>query len=618
MSKSVIGALMVSLGLDSAQFTKGAKEAQTTMQRMGQTMRRVGAGMSAIGTGLAFAVRGQLTAVDDMGKAAQAMGVPIEQLSQLKHAADMSGASFETLGTGLRRLSRSMVDGSDAFAQIGVSATNADGSLRPTMDVLADVSDALSRMPDGAEKTALAMELFGRSGTELIPMLNGGSSALHDMMREAEALGLTISRDTFRAAETFNDNLARLQGLAAGATATLTAGLAPILARITDALVAASRMFQSLSPEVQKVITVMGGLVLIVGPLLVVMGLLVAAIGTISAPVLAAVAALTTLGGLLAAFWPDLVKAKDAAVAFVNEGLSRIGAAMDSAATAMRDGIDRGVAFVKQSFADLLAYLQALPQQFMQMGRDIIQGLADGITERWEAVKARVTGVGDSIKDGFRELFQIRSPSRVFHEMGGFLMQGLGNGITETADQPISATKAAGQEISGAMDATARRIDQTFENAFVSLVTGAKSARQVVGDILNELARMLAQSAFRSFFGGGGKDPGFFGEALGAFFDGPSFDGGGFTGNGSRVGGLDGKGGFLAMLHPRETVVDHTRTGGAMGRAMEIVVNVAGARGNAEIEEMVTAGVTQGLRAYDRQILPSSIRRVTSDGRRIG
>lgn len=117
----------------------------------------------------------------------------------------------------------------------------------------------------------------------------------------------------------------------------------------------------------------------------------------------------------------------------------------------------------------------------------------------------------------------------------------------------------------------AEQVERTFESTFVSFVTGAKSAKNAIGELLGQLAKMAANAAFKGMFGG---SKGF--DILGSIFGGggggggitvpqnvlaaaASFDGGGYTGGGSRSGGLDGKGGFMAMLHPRETVVDHTK-----------------------------------------------------------
>jgi hypothetical protein len=66
----------------------------------------------------------------------------------------------------------------------------------------------------------------------------------------------------------------------------------------------------------------------------------------------------------------------------------------------------------------------------------------------------------------------------------------------------------------------------------------------------------------------------------------PSFAGGGFTGGGSRSGGIDGQGGFMAILHPQETVVDHA----AGGRAGSITVNIIGAPSQPEIQQRRDGG----------------------------
>jgi hypothetical protein len=102
-----------------------------------------------------------------------------------------------------------------------------------------------------------------------------------------------------------------------------------------------------------------------------------------------------------------------------------------------------------------------------------------------------------------------------------------------------------------------------------------------------------------------------------------SYDGGGYTGNGPRAGGVDGKGGFPAILHPRESIIDHTKgqqapAAGGGASAVTIAVQVSGARGNAEITEMVQSGVRQGLQHYDRAVLPRSVQQIQRDPRRIG
>lgn len=122
-------------------------------------------------------------------------------------------------------------------------------------------------------------------------------------------------------------------------------------------------------------------------------------------------------------------------------------------------------------------------------------------------------------------------------------------------------------------------INGNLKEAFLDLAINGEASFDAIADAIK---RALLQAALfgegplgslfggglLSFFGGGGKGTGTLGL--------PSFDGGGSTGWGSRSGGLDGKGGFMAMLHPRETVVDHTKGGMTKGGTMVQINNFSG------------------------------------------
>ena len=122
----------------------------------------------------------------------------------------------------------------------------------------------------------------------------------------------------------------------------------------------------------------------------------------------------------------------------------------------------------------------------------------------------------------------------------------------------------------------AEQTEQAFETAFVSFVTGTQSARDALASLARDLARMAAQRAFQQLFGGmfggGGKAGG--GLLAGIFGGAPSFAGGGFTGMGARTGGLDGKGGFPAILHPNEVVQDLTKGQGGGSEPVQVVVSL--------------------------------------------
>lgn len=251
---SVIGALRVNLGIDSAQFQTGLKQAQTGAERFAKIAKTAFAAVGAAAAGMAAAfavgIRRSLSEADKLTKLAQKIGIPVEELSKLKYAADLSGVSLDGLSTGVRRLSQNMNDaaagtgeGAEAFKQLGINVKGADGSLKSSSQIMAEMADKFAQMPDGAQKTALAMDLMGRSGADMIPMLNGGSEALNALLLEAKAFGLEISVETGKAAEVFNDNLSRIGYALEGVTLSLTAALAPALVVVSNAMVGLAQMF---------------------------------------------------------------------------------------------------------------------------------------------------------------------------------------------------------------------------------------------------------------------------------------------------------------------------------------------------------------------------------------
>jgi hypothetical protein len=250
---AVIGALRVNLGIDSAVFDKGLQDAKSSMSGLGSMMKTAFIGVAAAAAGaiagIGLAVKSVIDDADDISKVATKIGIPIGELSQLKYVADLAGVSFEGLQTGVRKLSQNMAEfakkggggAADAFKGLGIAVKNSDGSLKSSSVVIENLADKFAAMPNGVQKTALATKLFGKAGADLIPLLNGGSSALREARAEADALGLTLSAETGVAAEAFNDNLSRISYAGAGVATTLAAALLPALVVVSDALVETAR-----------------------------------------------------------------------------------------------------------------------------------------------------------------------------------------------------------------------------------------------------------------------------------------------------------------------------------------------------------------------------------------
>jgi hypothetical protein len=95
--------------------------------------------------------------------------------------------------------------------------------------VLLETAELFERMPDGVQKTNLAVEMFGRSGLNMIPMLNQGRDGITELMAEAERLGVVIDGRTAKAAEEFNDQLTKLRAGGRGLIQDVVGPLLPML-----------------------------------------------------------------------------------------------------------------------------------------------------------------------------------------------------------------------------------------------------------------------------------------------------------------------------------------------------------------------------------------------------
>lgn len=246
MADAVVGALRVVLGADTAAFETGLKNANKSLEDFGKGFEK--AALAASGalalavTSMAISVKGAIDQADQLGKASQKFGVPVEQLSALKFAADLADVSFESLGKGLGKLSKAIIDGAvnpsgegaKSFKALGISVRDSTGNIKETEAVFTDIAEKFANMQDGAGKTALAIRLFGKSGAELIPLLNEGADGLKKLTDEAAHLGLTIDKETAAKAEKFNDTLKRIHAIQQALAITLAADLLPTLQKLAD------------------------------------------------------------------------------------------------------------------------------------------------------------------------------------------------------------------------------------------------------------------------------------------------------------------------------------------------------------------------------------------------
>jgi hypothetical protein len=239
-------------GSFETDIKRASKESERAFKKMkadaNLAAKAIGATLVVAAGTAAVAIKSAIDEMDQISKTAQKIGTTTEALSALQYAAKLSDVSVGQLQAGMTRLVRAQAEAArgteryvELFRAIGVSAVSADGALRNSADVLTDLADVFSTMPDGATKTALAVELLGRSGADLIPLLNGGAAGLAEMRAEAEQLGLVISAEAGRAAEQFNDDITRMGAAVRGASIEVGTQLLPVLTDLSGQVVAMAK-----------------------------------------------------------------------------------------------------------------------------------------------------------------------------------------------------------------------------------------------------------------------------------------------------------------------------------------------------------------------------------------
>jgi len=226
--------------------SKAIKEVDGQLGSLSATAKKAGAAIAAaISVGAITSwVKASIDAADANRKSAQSAGLAVEEYTALQYAAKLAGVEAGSLNSAMARLNRTIAEAAvggnnqeAAFTRIGIAVRDSAGNLKTGDVILAEIADRFKELPDGVQKSAIAMELFGRSGTQLIPLLNGGADGLADLRKEAEALGLVMSDTQAAQAEVFNDNLTRLGEASSGAANRVAGELLPNLVDLSDLLV---------------------------------------------------------------------------------------------------------------------------------------------------------------------------------------------------------------------------------------------------------------------------------------------------------------------------------------------------------------------------------------------
>lgn len=163
------------------------------------------------------ATKAGLDYASSLGETAQQLGVTTSALQEYRYAATQAGLSQEEMDQALTQLTRRIGEAAngtraqkEAFEKLGVSVRDANGVIIDAGEAIPMIADALEKVQSPAERAAVLMDLFGRAGQKLEPLLSGGSKAVNELRDAAHRLGLVLSEAQIQKADDTADKLAAL------------------------------------------------------------------------------------------------------------------------------------------------------------------------------------------------------------------------------------------------------------------------------------------------------------------------------------------------------------------------------------------------------------------------
>ena len=263
---------------EAAGFSAEIEAARAKVDKFGSAatdFSKKTAGMSAAAAGVLGALGGMalksVTAADDLNTLAKQSGLTTAELQKIQYASDLVDVSMEDIVAAQSKVVKGMAEGSAAYEKLGISTTNADGSLRSSNEVFYETLQALGNVSNETERDALAMEIFGKSASSLSGIIDDGGASLKAYGDEAERAGLIMSQDTLDGLNAVNDSIDELKAKAAAEIANTGAkameALLPIFDSVVEKISAVLDWIGNLDSGTLKMILTIAGVVAAISPI---------------------------------------------------------------------------------------------------------------------------------------------------------------------------------------------------------------------------------------------------------------------------------------------------------------------------------------------------------------
>jgi hypothetical protein len=195
---------------------------------------------------LVASVKSVVSSLDEIGKTADRIGITTDALQELRVIGESAGVSFDTMTSSIEKLSRNIAEAAngtgaarDAFNRLGLSAA----SLKQmgAEQALSVIADKMNTVENASERTALAIDIFGKSGAPMLNLLREGSEGMDKMREEARKLGIVIDEALIRKAEDAQTQLDLMSRVISANLSSALINLAPILVNTAQGIAGLSR-----------------------------------------------------------------------------------------------------------------------------------------------------------------------------------------------------------------------------------------------------------------------------------------------------------------------------------------------------------------------------------------
>ena len=618
--------LNIILSAKDKEFTRAMDRSQKRVERFAKSSNKsLGSASKAFGkmgaaaaallpalsaAALVASVKRVVSSMDDIGKTADQIGITTDALQELRTVAESSGVTQDELDKSIEKLGKGLAEASMGIgtAQYALDELNLSAGELMSLgleDALGTIADEINKVEDPMKKTALATQLFGRSGAPMINLLREGSDGMAEMRKEARELGVVIDEDLIRKAEAAQDKLDLMSRVISAQLSTALVELAPLL-------VSAAEGFAHLVKDFGTFFRVMNNGMGYSDEF--VIDLIKQAQGAkgLKQELLDLQAAQTKLNteGLEGRphMTPDLVNAYDDAVKALQDALDAPQEALDlQAATAEKVRL-LALAALSSATAEVeaaresarLKQIGAVAAEKERISREK-QALMDkilspysgtGFTTEAVAARSEAERLGEEFEAAAIAASSILNPVKKI----GPAISDTRTELQKMIDQMLEASPALVELGFDAekLQSVMQTVEGSMESAFMSMIDGTMSAkdafRSMAGDIIKELYRVLVVQKLVGMVSG----------AIGNAFGAPSMGGSGRASGGAVQAGQP----YVTGEHGRELFVPSSA-----GRVLSVSQSKAAVGGGGDGVTVnqtinVSTGVQQTVRAEIKSLMP--------------